>query len=204
MSNGNPSQEKPESKLPSVGRLAVPVWIFIVALLLGYRGCVHVDRAGGAFAFDARVYGPYRSEKELGLLQPTGDDPTRKGAALYGQYCVACHQANGAGAPGIAPQLAQSDWVLAEGPNRLIRVVLHGLTGPVVVSGKPFNGAMVPWAANLTDDDIAAILSYVRSSKEWGNTASWVTPEQVKAIRDAEAARSQPWTAAELEKIPVN
>ncbi|HAV61299.1 MAG TPA: hypothetical protein DCY13_02925 [Verrucomicrobiales bacterium] len=204
MSDSESNQNEPSKRTP-VGRLAVPVWIFIVALLLGYRGCIHIDNQGGAFAFDAKVYGPYRSPEELDQLKPIiGDDPTRKGAVAYAQYCAVCHQANGLGAPGIAPQLAQSDWVLAEKPDRLVRLVLHGLQGPIVVSGKPFNGAMVPWAQVLSDQDIAAILSYVRSNSDWGNDAAWVTPEEVKAIREAEASRNKPWTAGELDAFPVN
>lgn len=206
MSHQDQPQNEVKATQPPVGRLAVPVWIFIVALLLGYRGCVHVDQAGGAFAFDAKIYGPYRTPKELENLQPTGDDGGyRKGEAQYQVYCAGCHQAGGAGTPGVFPPLAGSDWVLAEGPNRLIRVVLHGLAGPVTVAGKSFNNSMPGLGESLTDEQIAQVLTYVRGSKDWGNKATPVTAAQVQAVRDAEKARpsGKQYTQPELDAIAV-
>lgn len=194
---------------PSVGRVAVPVWIFIVALLLGYRGCVHVDRAGGAFAFNGSVYGPYRTPKEIDGVQPsTGgiNDVVRKGRVNYNNVCSGCHQPSGAGSPGQFPPLVGSEWVLDAGPNRIIRIVLHGLQGPLTVAGKQFNGAMVGFGSvpTMTDEDIAAILTYIKNSKEWGQeTGQIVTPEQVKAVREATAARTAPFTMPELLQVPV-
>jgi mono/diheme cytochrome c family protein len=94
--------------------------------------------------------------------------------------CAACHGANGEGGP-IGPPLAHSDWV--NGPiSNLIRIQLRGLTGPITVSGKEYNFP-IPMAAlnSQTDEEIAAVLTYVRNS--FGNKASAVTPDQVKALR---------------------
>lgn len=209
MSTENPKQTTPKSNLPSVGRLAVPVWIFIVALLLGYRGCVHVDQAGGAFAFDSSIYGPYRTAREVDGVQPsTGGigDVIRKGRVNYNNLCSGCHQPSGAGSPGQFPPLVGSEWVLDEGPNRIIRIVLHGLQGPLTVAGKQYNGAMVGFGStpSVTDEDIAAILTYIKNSKEWGQeTGQLVTPEQVKVIREATATRTGPFTMPELLAVPV-
>jgi mono/diheme cytochrome c family protein len=84
--------------------------------------------------------------------------------------------------------------------------VLHGVTGPIKINGQPFNtpAPMMPGqAAALSDGQIADVLTYVRA--EYGAGASEVTPDQVKAIREAEKARPAGvmWTEAELEKIPV-
>ena len=94
--------------------------------------------------------------------------------------CSACHGANGEGGP-IGPPLAGADWVTGPVSN-LIRIQLRGLTGPITVSGKEYNfPAPMAALAYQTDEQIAAVLTYVRNS--FGNKASAVTPDQVKALR---------------------
>ena len=118
--------------------------------------------------------------------------------------CFACHQPTGMGLPNMFPPLAGSDWVKAKKADRLIRIVLHGLNGPVQVNGVPFTTPaplMPPQGAALSDQQIADVLTYVRA--EFGGGASEVTADQVKAIRDAEKARAAMWTEAELLKISV-
>lgn len=97
---------------------------------------------------------------------------------------------------------------MAEGANRIIRIVLHGLNGPVKVNGQVWQGnAMNPWRktaenpSGLTDEEIAAVLSYVRNS--WGNKASFVTADEVKAVSEATKDRSDAWTEAELLQVPL-
>ncbi len=120
------------------------------------------------------------------------------GGQLYTLYCSACHGADGKGATGgTFPPLAESPW-LGGDPDRAAKVVLHGLHGPVDVLGKTYNLEMPPQGAVLPDDQIAAILTYVRSA--WGNTASPVTPESVKTIRAA-SHRKTAWTAPEILKL---
>lgn len=94
--------------------------------------------------------------------------------------CMACHGMNGEGGP-IAPPLAGSEWVTGPVSNP-IRIVLRGLGGPITVAGKEYN-MPAPMGAlpQLSDDQIAAVLTYARNS--WGNKASAVTPDQVKAFR---------------------
>jgi quinoprotein glucose dehydrogenase len=94
--------------------------------------------------------------------------------------CMACH---GPAAEGtvLAPPLAKSNWV--NGPvENLIRIQLRGLQGPITVSGKKYTPP-VPMMAlpHQTDEQIAAVLTYIRNS--FGNSAPAVTPEQVKALR---------------------
>ncbi|MFC4994206.1 c-type cytochrome [Rubritalea tangerina] len=100
------------------------------------------------------------------------------GAKIYAT-CAACHQANGQGLPGAFPPLAESEWVNGPAEN-LIRIQLRGLMGPITVKGKQYNSVMPPNAA-MSDEDIAAVLTYVRSN--FGNKASAVTADQVKALR---------------------
>jgi mono/diheme cytochrome c family protein len=132
-------------------------------------------------------------------------DDLAQGQQVYQQVCFACHQPTGLGLPGMFPPLAGSDWVSTAKPDRLIRMVLHGLTGPIQVNGQTFTTPapiMPPQGALLGDAQIAAVLSYVRH--EFGKGASRVTADQVKAVREAEKARTAMWTEAELEKIPVH
>jgi quinoprotein glucose dehydrogenase len=98
---------------------------------------------------------------------------------LYQQKCFACHQANGAGLPNVFPPLAESEWVNGPAEN-LIRIQLRGLTGPITVKGATYNSAM-PANAAMTDEEIATILTYVRSN--FGNKADAVTADMVKALR---------------------
>jgi nitrite reductase (NO-forming) len=108
------------------------------------------------------------------------------------------------GLPSMFPPLADTDWANAAKPDRIIRMVLHGFMGPITINSKPFTTPaplMPPQGAALSDQQIADVLTYVRSS--FGNNASAVKPEQVKAIREAEKARTTMWTEAEILKIPV-
>ena len=121
------------------------------------------------------------------------------GGQLYTLYCSACHGADGKGATGGQfPPLAESPW-LAGDATRAVKVVLNGLHGPVEVDGRTFNLEMPPQGGILPDDQIAAILTHVRSS--WGNKEQPVTAEFVKTTRAGTANRNTPWTAPELLKL---
>jgi mono/diheme cytochrome c family protein len=122
------------------------------------------------------------------------------GATIY-QRCATCHQPNGKGMAGAFPPLAGSEWATAKEPAVPIRIVLHGLNGPITVAHQRFNSAMPPYGTNqpLDDSAVAAVLTYVRSS--WGNSASAITPAEVAAQRAATATRTTPWTAQLLEPL---
>lgn len=96
-------------------------------------------------------------------LMRDNTDPMAKGEAIFEKTCAACHQRDGLGKEGVAPSLVGSEWVLEPGGQRLVRIVLNGLSGPVTVQGRVWNLAMPPWRANLDDDAIAVVLNYVRS-----------------------------------------
>ena len=118
------------------------------------------------------------------------------GAQVYNTLCVACHGPDGKGLNGLPP-LVGSDWPKGQ-PDRSIKIVLNGLTGPVDVAGKAYNIEMPPQGAVLSDEKIAAALSYVR--EKFAGRASVVTVDQVKAVRAASSTRLKPWTADELLK----
>jgi len=112
------------------------------------------------------------------LALPITNTLAADGKALYAT-CAACHQANGEGIPGAFPPLADSEWVNGPASN-LIRIQLRGLQGPITVKGTLYNSVM-PAQNAQSDEDIAAVLTYIRSS--FGNKASAVTAEQVKEFR---------------------
>ena len=186
---------------PSADATPMPVWLFVVVILLAYWGMLHLDRHAGQFS--ALVYGPYQSYKQLADLQPKSGAEmlVAKGEAVYGQVCIACHQSTGLGAPGQYPPLAGSDWV--QGPaTRLIRIPIHGLQGPITVKGQPWNAAMPAFGGAPpldNDENLAAVLTYVRQA--WGNKAPAITAEQVKSVRAETASRTTQWTADELLKV---
>jgi len=103
------------------------------------------------------------------------------GKQLYGAKCVACHQASGLGVAGVFPPLAGAEWVLGD-EKVLVSILLHGVQGELVVKGNTYNGVM-PAFGTLSDEEIAAVLSYIRS--DWGNQATPITAATVKAQREA-------------------
>ncbi|MEO5814724.1 MAG: cytochrome c [Gemmatimonadaceae bacterium] len=120
------------------------------------------------------------------------------GSKVFATTCVVCHQLDGAGKEQLYPPLAGSEWVQGD-ENKLIRIILGGLTGPVEVAGETFNSAMPGWGPVLDDKDIAAVATYIRSS--WGNKAAPITTAKVTSIRAAMASRKVPWTVAELAQV---
>ncbi len=128
-------------------------------------------------ASDLSAVGQAAQARAAGTL--TMDDQVKAGAALYNGTCSVCHQANGEGLPDVFPPLAASDYLMAD-KRRSIEVVINGLTGAVTVNGKQFNSVMPPMS-QLTDDEVANILTYARNS--WGNKGPAVTKDEVAKVR---------------------
>jgi mono/diheme cytochrome c family protein/glucose/arabinose dehydrogenase len=120
-----------------------------------------------------------------------------KGKTVYHTLCTACHQPHGFGLDGLAPPLVDSEWVLGK-PDVLIRIVLHGLAGPVKVSGRSFNLAMPP-LPQLTDEDVAGVLTYIR--REWEHNGSPVDTKAVKTVREQSKGRMAMWSEVELKNL---
>lgn len=137
---------------------------------------------------------------EVAALTKEEESLKELGALLYTASCAACHQPHGNGQDGLAPPLVDSEWVLGS-EKRLARVVLHGLTGPIIVKGEEYSLAM-PGLSVFNDEQIAAILTYVR--REWGHEASPVSPETVGEVRQEDPDRFDMWTAEELFKLEEN
>ncbi len=117
------------------------------------------------------------------------------GRTLFAAVCAACHQTTGRGLDGLAPPLHDSEWALGS-PERNVRIVLHGLRGPITVLGRVHTGDMPAFGAALGDEQISSILTYVR--REWGHTAAPIDPAQVATIRAASAGHGDAWSPEEL------
>ena len=116
------------------------------------------------------------------------DDQVQAGQALFAGTCSVCHQANGAGLPGVFPPLARSDYLAAD-LKRAVAVILRGLAGKVTVNGHEYDSVMPPMT-QLNDDAIANILTYVLNT--WGNPGGRISTEDVKAQRANPAPAAAP------------
>jgi mono/diheme cytochrome c family protein len=120
------------------------------------------------------------------------------GRLQFQSYCAACHQYDGQGM-GDAPALAGSPWVT--GPeSRLIRIVLHGVRGPMVVDGKTYDREMPGFGQILPDAEVASLLSYLRS--RFGAPSAPITAEMVMRVRAANQTRTEYWRVDELLEKP--
>ncbi|HEY3864145.1 MAG TPA: cytochrome c [Verrucomicrobiae bacterium] len=184
---------------PAAERRSIPMWLVVLSGLLVYWASLFVSEDAGGFAND--VYLPFHSSDEVTAANPI--DPVQqeinKGRKVFEATCAACHQLNGLGKEGTAPPLDGSEWVQAAGGDRIAHVVMYGLTGPITVKGKEFNLSMVAWGETYTDDQLAAVLTFIR--QQWSNKAGPIKPELLRAAR-AEKHKG-PETAPELLRIPI-
>jgi mono/diheme cytochrome c family protein len=128
-----------------------------------------------------------------------------KGATMFASVCQTCHGKDGNGVPSLAPPLNGSEWVTGD-KNKLIPIVVYGLTGPVKVTGKMYkapeiNGDMPGLGQNkeFSDEDIAQVLSFIRSS--WGNKGDKISAADVTNTRVKYKDRQKVFTMDELNKI---
>lgn len=104
-------------------------------------------------------------------------DSKARGEAIYGEFCVTCHLADGKGIEGVYPPLAGSDYLL-ENPTQSIHALKFGLYKDIEVNGVKYNTAMP--APGLTDQEIADVMNYILNS--WGNSGEFISVEKVKSV----------------------
>lgn len=182
---------------PTDGFEPTPVWLMLVYFaLIGWGGWYLAMNSGdflaGVLTDDMMKPGASLASRP----EPKPVDPMVLGKRIYNN-CVACHQDDGEGVEGAFPPLARSEWVLGD-EDTLSRILLHGLDGPITVLGNLYNSEMPAWG-QLKDEQIAAVLTYIRAS--WGNDAPAVAPETVARVRAASGDRTRHWTAAELSAL---
>ena len=150
------------------------------------------DLGQRATAVLARLSWPGKPNAGPAIVRLTPEEQQRfaAGRELYQTLCAACHQPDGRGREHLAPALVGSE--LALGPADIAaRIVLGGKEGST--------GLMPPLGAALSDDQIAAALTYIR--REWGHTASPVGPSTVAEVRALSTGRTRPWTNEELARV---
>ncbi len=189
-------QEKRENPDPREQAMPIPVWliILVVCMVTFGVGYIVLDEQPLPSAFgDQRTLADLTPEKVASVSEKVD------GAAVYATRCAACHQATGAGLPGVFPPLAGSEWVTGK-EDVLAKIVLHGITGPLTVKGAKFSGAMPAFKDQLKDDEIAAAATYVRA--HWGNQAPPVAAEVIAKARTETASRTTSFNGdAELEAL---
>jgi mono/diheme cytochrome c family protein len=104
----------------------------------------------------------------------------RAGEVIYLDNCAACHTSAGTGIPQLFPALKDSPSVQSADPASLIRVVLRGAQS-VATDPAPTGPAMPALGWKLSDDEVAAVVTFIRNS--WGNAASAVSPGNVESAR---------------------
>jgi mono/diheme cytochrome c family protein len=186
---------------PAEGYERVPWFVWLTVATMVFWSGWYLGRRGGSFDTNSHV-----EYAQIGITAgAAGDtvaagpvDPVAAGKQIFSANCIACHQSSGLGVVGAYPPVVGSEWVTGD-ERVLTRILLHGLNGPVQVKGVGYNGAMPAWREALSDADIAHVLTYLR---QWApNAAAAVTPATVAAIRTEEAARTGPWSEAELKAV---
>jgi mono/diheme cytochrome c family protein len=128
-------------------------------------------QAGKAAPTEAAQVRP--TEQQAGAMM-------KEGAAIYEKHCADCHQPDGTGVPRVYPPLAKNRSILGAHPNNPVRMVLLG-GFPPSTEGNPRPYGMPPFAYELSDREVAAVVTYIRQS--WGNAAPPVSPVEVAALR---------------------
>ncbi len=118
------------------------------------------------------------SEKSSSLDDAQPVVETHPGKAVYQKYCLTCHQPDGSGVPGMFPPLSPNEWIADQ--DKMIELMLNGQSGEITVNGQIYNNLM-PTHDFLSDQEIADVISYVRSS--FGNDLEPISKEEVAAAR---------------------
>jgi mono/diheme cytochrome c family protein len=133
---------------------------------------------------DVRAIAVYLKELPTGAPEPEVTPPSQAkmatGTAIYAHNCIACHEADGSGAPRIYPPLPGNANLQSDNPASTLRIILDGAE-TVTTPRAPNTGSMPGYARQLSDTEIADVTNYIRNS--WGNTAPLVTPDEVAKAR---------------------
>jgi mono/diheme cytochrome c family protein len=181
-----------EQAEPSEGFAMPPLVIVFFSAIVCLWVSWYAPLYMGGFRWD--VYDP-KFDPDAEAAGPAVYDPIARGRRVYTNNCQVCHMQTGTGVPGVYPPLAGADWV-GKSPEILVRLVLNGLVGEIVVNGNTYNAAMNAFGQQLSDREIAEVLSYIRNT--WGNEYPIVEEAEVASIRAAVGGRSTSYTPAEL------
>lgn len=125
-----------------------------------------------------------------------GDSSLLNGESLYTQNCAACHGKDAEGVDGVFPPLKNTQWITGDS-SVPVRILLHGLSGEIVVREKTFQGSMPPFKARLSAAEMATILNYLRTESE-GDYPE-ISTEDIIRIDNHYSDRITPWNAKEFD-----
>jgi mono/diheme cytochrome c family protein len=161
-------------------RAPIPTWAWVLFLLIAVWGMWYVATELRTYQEQMVTTAPAASQASGAPGTPSQPSWAVLGEQVYGNKCAACHQLTGQGLPGVFPPLKGSAVVTANDPTEHIRAVLRGLSGKSI-GGVTYPSPMPAFADQLTNEEVAAVLSHERTS--WGNQAPPVKPEDVVARR---------------------
>lgn len=173
-----------ENHEPEEARRPLPVLYVLVFGMIAFFGFQYSITEAGDGPSNA---GDRRSPVSSVVKQETGE-------AIFKRACASCHQADGKGVPGTFPPLAGSPWVLGS-PETPVRIVTLGLGGPLDVKGTSYNGAMPAIGATMKDDEVARVVTYIRSA--FGNKGAPVDGAAVAAVRKSLNGRKDALTGGD-------
>ena len=185
-----------EQTLRPEGGEAPPMWLWITIFGVSLFGAYYLGTYAGDFSPHPWLQQPERVQAEAAMAAAA---VSVDGAQIYSSRCASCHQADGQGVSGAFPPLDAAEWVTGE-KGEIIRILLHGMQGEVVVKGETYNGVMPAWGRQLSDEEIAAVITHIRQN--WSNEATEVTTSEVGRVRDETTDRATPWSAEELRAAP--
>jgi mono/diheme cytochrome c family protein len=162
----------------------IPSWVWVVFLVMVAAGVFYVAREWQPPARFASTP-TYAAWAAAATSRAVAAPSTDRGAELFRVTCANCHQANGEGVPGAFPPLVGDPVVTSSEPKEHAQIVLFGLSGRVI-SGARYTAQMPAWGAQLSDDEIAAIMNYERSA--WGNSGPRTSATLVSTVRAAHVA----------------
>jgi mono/diheme cytochrome c family protein len=194
-----------EKREPRVGLEPLSMWLIAVYGLALFFGGAYLGRFSGNFSGDSLdvSFSPGKAHAGPGGGGGGGEQPltqAERGKKIFSANCATCHQMSGLGVAGQYPPLAGSE-ITNGGSRRAAMIVLKGLEGPVKVKGVMYGTAvMQPWDKTLTDQKIADVLTFERSS--WGNHGSPVTADQIAALRKELASHTASFIEADILAAP--
>lgn len=184
-----------EQELPEEGEERGPWWLYVIIVGTFAFSFFYMGFYFGEFSFRPHVlYTQPAAQKQqapkeqLSLIE--------KGEQVYGRVCQSCHQSDGRGQEGIYPSLSNSP-IATGNPQKFVSIIIDGLQGELERGDVTYNGNMPPWGEQLSDREISAVVTYVRSNFE--NSAGKVDTSVVKDVR-SNIERTSQWTIDELNQ----
>ena len=180
-----------ENQISETGMEPVSLWVFLASAIVLLIGGGVLGAGGKLFSYSPHPEGytrpDFASDADTGpTIGPILEALTKRGKNIYAK-CSGCHGSTGNGDGNQYPPLAGSEWVTGN-TGRLAQIILNGLSGPIDVAGKTYNGNM-PAQAPLTAAELAAVMTYIRN--EFNDVGDVVSMEQAASAIKVHEGRPQ-------------